>query len=78
MSVTIQQLIKWKQQRRSIVSLTAWDYSLARVLDEAGVDLILVGDSLAMVALGHQSTLPVTLEQMIHHASAVSRGVKRV
>ena len=73
MSVTIQQLIKWKQQRRSIVSLTAWDYSLARVLDEAGVDLILVGDSLAMVALGHQSTLPVTLEQMIHHASAQGR-----
>jgi 3-methyl-2-oxobutanoate hydroxymethyltransferase len=77
MAVTIQQLIKWKQQRRSIISLTAWDYSLARVLDEAGVDLILVGDSLAMVALGHDSTLPVTLEQMIHHATAVRRGVKR-
>lgn len=77
MSVTIQQLIKWKQQRRSIISLTAWDYSLARVLDQAGVDLILVGDSLAMVALGHESTLPVTLEQMIHHATAVRRGVKR-
>ena len=77
MTVTIQQLIKWKQQRRSIISLTAWDYSLARILDEAGVDLILVGDSLAMVALGHQSTIPVTLEQMLHHATAVSRGVKR-
>jgi 3-methyl-2-oxobutanoate hydroxymethyltransferase len=77
MTVTIQQLIKWKQQKRPIISLTAWDYSLARVLDEAGVDLILVGDSLAMVALGHESTLPVTLEQMIHHAIAVRRGVKR-
>jgi 3-methyl-2-oxobutanoate hydroxymethyltransferase len=77
MAVTIQQLIKWKQQKRSIISLTAWDYSLARVLDDAGVDLILVGDSLAMVALGHESTLPVTLEQMIHHATAVRRGVKR-
>lgn len=75
--VTIQQLIKWKQQRRSIISLTAWDYSLARILDDAGVDIILVGDSLAMVALGHNSTLPVTLDQMIHHATAVRRGVKR-
>lgn len=77
MAVTIQQLIKWKQQRRSIISLTAWDYSLAKVLDDAGVDIILVGDSLAMVALGHNSTLPVTLEQMIHHATAVRRGVER-
>ena len=76
MAVTIQQLIKWKQQRRSIISLTAWDYSLARLLDDAGVDIILVGDSLAMVALGHNSTLPVTLDQMIHHATAVRRGVK--
>ena len=77
MKVTIKQLIKWKQEKRSIISLTAWDYSFARILDEAGVDLILVGDSLAMVALGHDSTLPVTLDQMIHHASAVRRGVKR-
>lgn len=77
MAVTIQQLIEWKQQRRSIISLTAWDYSLAGILDDAGVDIILVGDSLAMVALGHSSTLPVTLDQMIHHATAVRRGVKR-
>ncbi|MEM7759716.1 MAG: 3-methyl-2-oxobutanoate hydroxymethyltransferase [Cyanobacteria bacterium P01_A01_bin.40] len=77
MAVTLQQLTQWKQQRRSIISLTAWDYSLAQVLDQAGVDLILVGDSLAMVGLGHSSTLPVTLDEMIHHAKAVSRGVKR-
>ncbi len=77
MAITIQQLLKWKQQQRSIISLTAWDYSLAKVLDEAEVDIILVGDSLAMVALGHSSTLPVTLEEMIHHAKAVKRGVKR-
>ena len=77
MAVTLQQLIQWKQAGRSIISLTAWDYSLARVLDEAGVDLILVGDSLAMVGLGHSSTLPVTLEEMIHHAKAVCRAVKR-
>ena len=77
MAVTIQQLKKWKEQKRAIISLTAWDYSLARVLDRAGVDLILVGDSLAMVALGHNTTLPVSLDEMIHHAKAVSRGVER-
>ncbi|MEL6580218.1 MAG: 3-methyl-2-oxobutanoate hydroxymethyltransferase [Cyanobacteria bacterium J06621_12] len=77
MAVTLQQLIQWKEAGRSIISLTAWDYSLAQVLDQAGVDLILVGDSLAMVGLGHSSTLPVTLDEMIHHAKAVCRGVKR-
>lgn len=76
MAVTLQQLRQWKNSGRSIISLTAWDYSLAQVLDEAGVDIILVGDSLAMVGLGHASTLPVTLDEMIHHAKAVSRGVK--
>ena len=77
MAVTIQKLIKWKQEKRSIIALTAWDYSLAHILDEAGVDIILVGDSLAMVALGHSTTLPVTLDAMIHHANAVCRGVKQ-
>ena len=77
MAVTIQQLKKWKQTGRSIVSLTAWDYSLAQILDEAGVDLILVGDSMAMVGLGYDSTLPLTLDETLHHAKAVCRGVKR-
>ena len=77
MAVTISQLGKWKKAGRSITSLTAWDYTFARILDNAGTDIILIGDSLAMVALGHDSTLPVTLEQMIHHAAAVKRGVKR-
>ena len=77
MAVTIQQLTQWKEAGRSIISLTAWDYSLAQVLDLAGVDLILVGDSLAMVGLGYTSTLPVTLDEMIHHAKAVCRGVKK-
>lgn len=77
MAVTIAQLIQYKQQGRSIVSLTAWDYAIARLLDQAGVDIILVGDSLAMVALGHRTTLPITLEEMIHHAAAVRRGVEK-
>lgn len=76
MTVTLQQLTEWKKSGRSIISLTAWEYSLAQILDQAGVDLILVGDSLAMVGLGHSSTLPVTLDEMIHHAKAVCRGVK--
>ncbi|HEY9909490.1 MAG TPA: 3-methyl-2-oxobutanoate hydroxymethyltransferase, partial [Thermosynechococcaceae cyanobacterium] len=77
MPITTQQLIHWKQQGRSIAALTAWDFALAQVLDHAGVDLVLVGDSLSMVALGHETTLPVTLEEMLHHAKAVRRGVKR-
>lgn len=77
MALTTAQLIKYKQQGRSIVALTAWDYLIASLLDRAGVDIILVGDSLAMVALGHRTTLPISLEAMIHHAAAVRRGVKQ-
>ncbi|MDZ8183248.1 MAG: 3-methyl-2-oxobutanoate hydroxymethyltransferase [Nostoc sp. ChiSLP02] len=76
MAITTQQLIQWKQQGRSIVALTAWDYAIAQLLDAAGVDLILVGDSLAVV-LGYETTLPITLDEMIYHAKAVRRGVKR-
>jgi 3-methyl-2-oxobutanoate hydroxymethyltransferase len=76
MAITTQQLIQWKQQGRSIVALTAWDYAIAQVLDAAGVDLILVGDSMAVV-LGYETTLPITLDDMIYHAKAVRRGVKR-
>lgn len=77
MPVTIQQLMRFKQQGKSIVALTAWDYLFAQVLDQAGVDLVLVGDSLSMIALGHETTLPVTLDEILHHAKAVRRGIKQ-
>lgn len=77
MAVTVQQFRKWKQQQRPITVLTAWDYAIAQLLDQAGIDMILVGDSLGMVALGYPNTLPVTLEEMIHHTRAVCRGVER-
>lgn len=77
MAVTLPQLKQWKQQGRPITVLTAWDWALAEILDQAGVDIILVGDSLAMVALGYSTTLPLTLEETIHHTKAVKRGVQR-
>lgn len=76
MPITPQHLIQWKQQQRSIAVLTAWDYAIASILDRAGIEVILVGDSMAMVALGHDTTLPLTLDEIIHHAKAVRRGVK--
>jgi 3-methyl-2-oxobutanoate hydroxymethyltransferase len=67
---------KYKREGRKIVCLTAYDYSTAKILDTAGVDLILVGDSLAMVALGHPTTHAVTMDEMVHHTRAVTRGVQ--
>jgi 3-methyl-2-oxobutanoate hydroxymethyltransferase len=77
MVVSIAQFTEYKRQNRRISVLTAWDAVFASILDEAGVDLILVGDSLAMVALGHSTTLPIDLNTMIHHAQAVTRVVKK-
>jgi 3-methyl-2-oxobutanoate hydroxymethyltransferase len=75
--VTVQTLAGKKREREPIVALTAYDYATARLADEAGVDLILVGDSLAQVVLGYESTLPVTMEEMLHHTRAVRRAVRR-
>src|SRR6186713_1852034 len=66
-----------KQRGERITSLTAYDYPTARLLDEAGIDIILVGDSLGMVVLGYQDTTEVTLEAMLHHTRIVARAVKR-
>lgn len=75
--VRITELRRMKLAGEKIVMLTAYDTPMARLLDGAGVDVVLVGDSLGMVALGHDSTLSVTLDAMVHHTSAVSRGVAR-
>ncbi|MGH7784346.1 MAG: 3-methyl-2-oxobutanoate hydroxymethyltransferase [Candidatus Binatia bacterium] len=75
--VTVPEIVKMKPQREKITCLTAYDYSFARILDEAGVDILLVGDSLGCVFQGHSNTLPVTLEEMLYHTRAVVRGRKR-
>ena len=75
--VTFQTLQEKKQRHRPISALTAYDYATARLVDEAGIDLILVGDSLAMVVMGYETTLPVTVDEMLHHTRAVRRAVKR-
>ena len=68
------EFIKMKQAKEKIVMLTAYDYPSAKQAEQAGVDMILVGDSLGMVVLGYESTIPVTMEDMIHHTKAVKRG----
>jgi 3-methyl-2-oxobutanoate hydroxymethyltransferase len=75
--VTMPSLSERKRQGRPISALTAYDYSTARLADEAGIDLILVGDSLAMVVLGQENTLAVTVDEMLHHTRAVRRAVRR-
>lgn len=76
MVVRINQFVDWKKQGRSVAVLTAWDFMSGQIADQAGADIVLVGDSLAMVALGYETTLPLTLDEMLHHAKAVRRGVK--
>lgn len=74
--VTIQDILKMKQTGQKITMLTAYDFPLASFMDKAGIDIILVGDSVGMVVLGYESTLPVTMEEMLHHAKAVRRATK--
>ncbi len=76
-AVTTARLTQMKAQGRKIAVLTAYDYSFARILDEAGLDVLLVGDSASNVMHGHETTLPITLDQMIVHAAAVVRAVSR-
>jgi 3-methyl-2-oxobutanoate hydroxymethyltransferase len=75
--VRVPDLRTMKERGEKIAVWTAYDFTVARLLDRAGIDVILVGDSLGMVVLGFDNTLPVTLDMMIHHTSAVSRGAKR-
>lgn len=75
--VTIHTLREMKQRGEKIAMLTAYDATFARLLDESGVEILLVGDSLGMVVQGHETTLPVTLDEMIYHCRAVARGTRR-
>ena len=75
--VTVPALAEMKRQGKPISALTAYDYASSRLADEAGIDLLLVGDSLAMVVLGHDNTLAVTVDEMLHHTRAVRRAVRR-
>ena len=75
--VTIKVLEQMKNKGEKISMLTAYDYSFAKIIDEAGIDIILVGDSASNVMAGHETTLPITLDQMVYHASSVIRAVKR-
>ena len=75
--VTTATIRQMKKEGQPITMLTAYDYSMAKIVDDAGIDMILVGDSLANTMLGYDSTLPVTMEEMIHHTKAVCRGAER-
>ncbi len=76
MAVTVNTLKEMKKENNKITMLTAYDYSTAKIMDEVGIDTILVGDSLGMVMLGYEDTISVTMEDMIHHTKAVTRGAK--
>ena len=75
--VTTKSLIEMKANGEKIAMLTAYDYTMAKIVDSAGIDVILVGDSASNVMAGHETTLPITLDQMIYHASSVVRAIER-
>ena len=74
---TVLDLRKPKADNRRLVMVTAYDYSMARLVDQAGVDMVLVGDSLGMVVLGEESTVGVSLDAVVHHSRAVAAGLRR-
>ena len=75
-TVTIPAILERKKSPNKITAVTATDFSFARIIEQTEVDIVLVGDSLGMVALGYENTLPVTMEEMLAHTRAVRRGVK--
>lgn len=75
--VTTKSLVEMKRSNRKIAMLTAYDYTMATIIDDAGIDVILVGDSASNVMAGHETTLPITLDQMIYHAASVVRAIER-
>ncbi|MEM2305606.1 MAG: 3-methyl-2-oxobutanoate hydroxymethyltransferase, partial [Candidatus Methanomethylicia archaeon] len=77
MKITIPQLLKMKRNGEKITMITAYDYPTAILVDQAGIDAVLIGDSVGMVMLGYSSTLPVTMRDMLHHVKAVVKGIKR-
>ncbi len=77
MLVRVPDLKRMKRGGKRIAMLTSYDFTMARLLDRAGVDVLLVGDSLGMVMMGHENTLQVTMDVMVHHTAAVARGTER-
>src|SRR5213594_2841614 len=76
--ITVPDVVAMKRDRKRITMMTAYDAAFAKLVDQAGIDVILVGDSLGMVVLGYPTTVPVTMDDMVRHAAAVSRGSRRV
>lgn len=77
MIVNVHQFAQWKAQNKAIAVLTAWDYLSGQIVEAAGTDIVLVGDSMAMPVMGHETTIPLTLDEILHHAKMVRRAVKK-
>ncbi|MEM8504342.1 MAG: 3-methyl-2-oxobutanoate hydroxymethyltransferase [Cyanobacteria bacterium P01_D01_bin.1] len=77
MIVNVHKFARWKQEGKAVTMLTAWDYISAQIVDAAGVDIAFVGDSMAMTVMGHETTLPLTLDEIIYHTKMVRRGIKK-